>query len=53
MSKASAATKAMATAMLSKETVKQHQVSHSVKLLWDAAIQRARSKRSGKAVLAR
>jgi transcriptional regulator GlxA family with amidase domain len=46
MSKASAATKATATAQLSKETFKQHQVSPTVKLLWDAAIQRARSKRS-------
>jgi transcriptional regulator GlxA family with amidase domain len=46
MSKASVATKATATAQLSKETFKQHQVSPTVKLLWDAAIQRARSKRS-------
>lgn len=48
VSKASAATKASATAQLSKETVKQHQISPSVKLLWDAAIQRARSKRARK-----
>ncbi|HVQ51074.1 MAG TPA: DJ-1/PfpI family protein [Mycobacterium sp.] len=42
VSKASASTKAMATAQLSKETFKQHQVSSTVKLLWDVALQRAR-----------
>jgi putative intracellular protease/amidase len=42
VSKASASTRAMATAQLSKETFKQHQVSSTVKLLWDAALQRAR-----------
>ena len=45
VSKASASTKAMATAQLSKETFKQHQVSSTVKLLWDAALQRARGGR--------
>jgi transcriptional regulator GlxA family with amidase domain len=45
LSKASAATKALSTAMLGKETVKQHQVGPSARLLWDAAIRRARSRR--------
>jgi transcriptional regulator GlxA family with amidase domain len=44
VSKASAATKATATAQLTKETVKHHQLTPSVQLLWNAAIQRARSK---------
>ena len=44
VSKASAATKAAAVAQLSKETVKAHQLAPSVRLLWDAAIQRVRSK---------
>ncbi|HZN81235.1 MAG TPA: DJ-1/PfpI family protein, partial [Mycobacterium sp.] len=48
VSKASAATKASATAQLSKETFKQHQVSQSVRLLWDAAIQRARGGKQGR-----
>jgi hypothetical protein len=48
VSKASAATKASATAQLSKETFKQHQVSQSVRLLWDAAIQRARGGKHGR-----
>jgi transcriptional regulator GlxA family with amidase domain len=47
VSKASAATKAAATAQLSKETVKAHQVGPSVQLLWSAAIQRARRGRKG------
>ena len=42
VSKASAATKATATAQLSVETIKQHQIAPSIRLLWDAAIQRAR-----------
>jgi len=46
MSKASAATKATATAMLGKETVKSGQLVPSTLLLWNAAIDRARSKRS-------
>ena len=41
-SKASAATKASATAQLSKETVKAHQLVPSARLLWDAAIKRVR-----------
>jgi hypothetical protein len=45
MSKASAATKATATAMLGKETVKSGQLVPSTLLLWSAAIERARSKR--------
>jgi putative intracellular protease/amidase len=45
VSKASAVTKATATAQLTMETFKQHQVSSSVKLLWDAALQRARGGR--------
>jgi transcriptional regulator GlxA family with amidase domain len=45
MSKASAATKATATAMLGKETVKSGQLVPSTLLLWDAAIQRARGKK--------
>ncbi len=48
LSKASAATKAMASAMLGKETVKKHQLVPSTLLLWDAAIQRSRSKRRGR-----
>ena len=48
MSKASAATKATATALMSKDSVKQGQLLPSTRLLWDAAIERARSKRRGK-----
>jgi putative intracellular protease/amidase len=48
VSKASASTKAMATAQLGKETFKQHQVSSTVKLLWDATIQRARGDRKSR-----
>jgi transcriptional regulator GlxA family with amidase domain len=48
MSKASVATKATASALLGKETVKQGQLVPSVQLLWEAAIQRARSKRGRK-----
>ncbi len=48
MSKASAATKATATAMLGKETVKSGQLVPSTLLLWDAAIQRARGKKQGR-----
>ena len=46
MSKASAATKATATAMLSKETVKHGQLAPSMLLLWDQALRAARSRRS-------
>jgi len=45
MSKASAATKATATAMLSKETVKASQLIPSTLLLWDASIRTARNRR--------
>jgi transcriptional regulator GlxA family with amidase domain len=44
VSKASAATKAAATAALTKDTIKHHQLTPSVQLLWSAAIQRVRSK---------
>jgi transcriptional regulator GlxA family with amidase domain len=50
VSKASAATKASATAQLTKETFKQHQVSQSVRLLWDAAIGRIRTRRDLSAI---
>lgn len=45
VSKASTATKATATAMLGKETVKAGQLVPSTLLLWNAAIQRARGRR--------
>jgi putative intracellular protease/amidase len=45
MSKASTATKATATAMLGKDTVKHGQLIPSTLLLWNAAIQRARGGR--------
>ena len=48
MSKASVATKATATALLGKETVKHGQLVPSVQLLWNAAIQRARGGRGRK-----
>jgi hypothetical protein len=41
-SKASAATKAAATAQLSMDTVRQGQVLPSTRLLWDAAIHKLR-----------
>ena len=44
MSKASAATKASATAMLSKDMVKTGQLAAPVRLLWDRAISVARSR---------
>ncbi|MGW6424862.1 DJ-1/PfpI family protein [Nocardia sp. NPDC055053] len=43
-SKASAATKARATAQLTKESIQLRQVLPAVQLLWSAAIHRARSK---------
>ena len=46
VSKASAATKATATALLSRDTVKQGQLLPSVQLLWDAAIKRVRGRTS-------
>ena len=52
VSKASAATKASATALLGLETVKAHQLGPSVQLLWDAAIKAARNRRRRKAVCA-
>jgi transcriptional regulator GlxA family with amidase domain len=48
VSKASAATRASATAQLTIQTVKAHQLTPSVQLLWDAAIQRVRSKSTRK-----
>ena len=45
ISKASGTTKATATALLSKETITGHQLTHSARLLWSAAIQTARDKR--------
>jgi putative intracellular protease/amidase len=45
LSKASAATKATATALLGKETVKQGQLLPSTLLLWDQAVRAVRSKR--------
>lgn len=45
VSKASAATRALATATLTKQTVTAHQLNHSTKLLWNAALQRVRSRR--------
>jgi transcriptional regulator GlxA family with amidase domain len=44
MSKASAATKASATAMLSKDMVRTGQLAAPVRLLWDQAIRVARSR---------
>lgn len=44
ISKASVATKATASALLTLDTVKHHQLIPSVQLLWDAAIRRARAK---------
>jgi putative intracellular protease/amidase len=48
MSKASAATKATATAMLGKETVKQGQLAPSTLLLWDQVLRVVRAKRRGR-----
>jgi transcriptional regulator GlxA family with amidase domain len=48
MSKASAATKATATAMLGIQTVKQGQLVPSTLLLWDQALRAVRSKRRGR-----
>jgi transcriptional regulator GlxA family with amidase domain len=45
LTRASAATRASATAMLTKQTIAGHQLSHSAKLLWGAALQRARARR--------
>ncbi|MDQ2636768.1 MAG: DJ-1/PfpI family protein, partial [Actinomycetota bacterium] len=43
-SKASVATKAAASALLTRDMVKQHQVAPSVKLVWSAALKRARQR---------
>ena len=48
MSKASAATKAAAGAALTMDTVKHGQLTPSVQLLWNAAIQRARRGRKAR-----
>jgi transcriptional regulator GlxA family with amidase domain len=45
MSKASAATKATATALMSKDLVKPKQLKAATGLLWDHAIERARTRR--------
>ncbi len=45
MSKASATTKAAATALMSKDLIKPKQLRAATGLLWDHAIERARSKR--------
>ena len=45
MSKASATTKAAATALMSKDLVKPTQLKAATGLLWDHAIDRARAKR--------
>jgi hypothetical protein len=45
MSKASAATKAAATALMSKDLIKPKQLKAATGLLWDSAIDRARAKR--------
>ncbi len=45
MSKASATTKAAATALMGKDLVKPKQLKAATGLLWDHAIERARSKR--------
>lgn len=45
VTKASAATRASATAMLTKQTIAGQQLSQSAKLLWGAALQRARTRR--------
>ena len=45
MSKASAATKATATALMSKDLIKPKQLKAATGLLWDHAIERARAKR--------
>jgi transcriptional regulator GlxA family with amidase domain len=53
MSKASAATKAAATAMLSKDMVKTGQLAAPVRLLWDQAIRVARTRGKKRATSAR
>lgn len=45
VSKASAATRAAATALLSRQTLAGHQLTQSMRLLWKAALQTARVRR--------
>lgn len=45
ISKASAATRASATALLSKQTLAGHQLTQSMRLLWQTALRTARDKR--------
>ena len=45
MSKASATTKAAATALMGKDLIKPKQLRAATGLLWDHAIDRARAKR--------
>jgi len=45
ISKASAVTHASATAMLTKQTIAERQLSQSARLLWKAALERARKQR--------
>ena len=45
ISKASAMTKASATAMLTKQTIAEGQLSQSVRLLWKTTLERARKRR--------
>lgn len=47
VSKASTATRASATALLSKQTIAGGQLTQSMRLLWRAAIETARGRRSG------
>ena len=47
LSKASAATRASATALLSRQTIAGGQLTQSMRLLWQAAIKTARGRRSG------
>lgn len=51
-SKASAATKARATAQLGRLSFELGQVTPSARLLWDAAVRRARSRKRGRAKIA-
>jgi transcriptional regulator GlxA family with amidase domain len=45
ISKASATTRAKATVLLSKQTIAGRQLTHSMRLLWDTALRKARDKR--------
>lgn len=46
VSKASAATKALATASLTRQTIAGHQLSQSAQLLWKTALHRVRTRRA-------